>query len=123
MAPRIADAALPDPVVRLVVRLLIDSDGTMDLAEAARQAELSARQVERRFGAAVGLSPKQFARVRRVRAAIAAIVAGERSASHLAERFGYVEQTAFAREFRSVTGLSSDALMEQLDQMETDDAE
>jgi AraC-like DNA-binding protein len=123
LAPRIAEAALPDPVVRLVVRLIIDSDGTIDLAEAARQAEMGVRGIERRFGAAVGLSPKQFARVRRVRAAIAAIMAGERQTSHLADRFGYAEQAAFAREFKSVTGLSADALMEQLDQIETDDTD
>jgi methylphosphotriester-DNA--protein-cysteine methyltransferase len=119
LAPRIATASLPDPVVRLVVRLLIDSDGTCDLTGAALQAEVSARQLERRFGAAVGLSPRQFARVRRVRAAIGAIMTGERRTSALAERFGYAEQPAFARDFRSVTGLSADALMEQLDQVET----
>lgn len=121
LAPRIAAAALPDPVVRLVVRLLIDTDGTTDLAASAAQAEVGVRQLERRFGAAVGLSPKQFARVRRVRAAIAAIMAGERRTSVLAERFGYTEQPAFARDFKSVTGLTADALMEQLDQIETDD--
>ncbi|MEO8562754.1 MAG: helix-turn-helix domain-containing protein [bacterium] len=121
LAPRIAEAPLPDPVVRLVVRLLIDSDGTSDLVDAATQADVSMRQLERRFGAAVGLSPRQFARVRRVRAAIGAIMAGERRASALAERFGYTEQPAFARDFRSVTGLSADALMEQLDQIETSD--
>jgi AraC-like DNA-binding protein len=121
LAPRIAEAALPDPVVRLVVRLLIDSDGTIDLAEAAQQAGTSVRQIERRFGVAVGLSPKQFARIRRVRAAIGVIMAGERSTSLLAERFGYAEQSTFAREFKAVTGLSADALIEQLDQIETDD--
>ena len=123
LAPRIEQAALPDPVVRLVVRLLIDSDGTASLTDAASQAEVGVRQLERRFGAAVGLSPKQFARVRRVRSAIAAIMAGERRTSHLAERFGHEEVAAFAREFKSVTGLSADALMEQLDQIETDDSE
>ena len=123
LAPRIEQAALPDPVVRLVVRLLIDTDGTTDLREAAAQAEVGMRQLERRFGAAVGLSPIQFARVRRVRAAIAAILAGERRTSVLAERFGYAELSTFAREFKAVTGLSADGLMEQLDQIETGDRE
>jgi len=121
LAPRIERAALPDPVVRLVVRLLIDSDGTTDLADAAARAEVGMRQLERRFGAAVGLSPRQFARVRRVRAAIAGIIAGERRTATLAERLGYAELAPFAREFKSVTGFSADALMEQLDQLETDD--
>src|SRR5215207_10184143 len=35
LAPRVAAAPLPDPAVRLVVRLLIDSDGTHDLESAA----------------------------------------------------------------------------------------
>jgi AraC-like DNA-binding protein len=121
LAPRIAAAALPDPDVRLAVRLLIDSDGASDFADAAREADVGVRQLERRFAAAVGLTPKQFARVRRVRAAIGAIMAGERRTSLLAERFGYTDQPRFARDFKSVTGFSADALMQQLDQFETDD--
>jgi len=56
--------------------------------------------------------------VRRVRAAIAAIMAGERNGARLADRFGYPDQPRLVREFRSVTGLSPDALMAQLDQIE-----
>ncbi|MEO6526633.1 MAG: helix-turn-helix domain-containing protein [Gemmatimonadaceae bacterium] len=110
LAPRIAAAALPDPVVRLVVRLLIDSDGAHDLADATAQAGLGVRALERQFAAAVGLSLKQFARVRRVRAAISAIVEGARRTSEL---------VAGLREFRDVTGLSPEKLMAQLDQLET----
>jgi AraC-like DNA-binding protein len=118
LGPRIAEAALPDPDVRLVVRLLIDSDGTCSVRDAAAQAGVGLRQIERRFGAAVGLSPTQFSRVRRVRAAIGAIMAGERAVARLADRFGYPDQPRFVREFRGVTGMSPDALMEQLDQLE-----
>jgi AraC-like DNA-binding protein len=121
LAPRIAAAALPDPDVRLVVRLLIDSDGVHDLDEAARQAGLGARQLERRFSAAVGLTPKQFARVRRVRAALGMIVAGERDVARLAPQLGVAEPASLAREFRAVTGLSPHALIAQLDQFDTGD--
>jgi AraC-like DNA-binding protein len=122
LAPRIAAAALPDPVVRLVVRLLIDSDGAHDVGDAAKQSGIGLRALERRFGAAVGLTPKQFARVRRVRAAIGSIVSGERSTSRLAESVA-VDSARLLREFRSVTGLSPEQLMEQLDQLETGDAD
>jgi AraC-like DNA-binding protein len=118
LAPRVSAAAPPDPEVRLVVRLLIESDGTHDLVAAARQAGVSARALDRRFGAAVGLSPRQFARVRRVRAAVAEIAAGQRSMARLAVRLGHPDQASFAREFRSVAGLSPDALVAQLDQLE-----
>src|SRR5688572_2596416 len=117
LAPRIAAAALPDPDVRFVVRRLIDSHGTCDIGASAREAGVSMRSLERRFSAAVGLSPNQFARVRRVRAAIGAIAAGERAVSTLARHVG-LEPTSFTREFRSVAGLAPKALMNELDQLE-----
>ena len=117
LEPRIAGAELPDPDVRFVVRRLIDSSGRCDVALAARDAGVSVRSLERRFSAAVGLSPKQFARVRRVRATIGAIAAGERSASALARAMA-MEPAALAREFRSVAGLAPKALMNELDQLE-----
>jgi len=103
--------------VRFVVRRLIDSHGTCDVAGAARDAGISMRSLERRFSTAVGLSPKQFARVRRVRAAIGAIAAGERRLSTLARHAG-LAPTSFAREFCSVAGLAPQALMNELDQLE-----
>jgi AraC-like DNA-binding protein len=117
LAPRIAVAELPDPDVRHVVRHLIDSDGTRDIARAATEVGVSLRQLEHRFGAAVGLSPRQFARIRRVRSAIGAIAGGERSLVELARGAG-IQPASFVREFRLVAGLAPDALMNQLDQLE-----
>jgi len=117
LAPRIAVADLPQPDVRHVVRRLIDTDGTHDIAGAAAEAGVSMRQLENKFGAAVGLSPRQFARIRRVRAAIGAIAGGERSLVELAHR-ATLQPASFVREFRLVAGLAPDALMNQLDQLE-----
>jgi AraC-like DNA-binding protein len=118
LAPRIESAGLPDPDVRYVVRRLIDSDGTYDIARAAAEVELSARALDRRFGAAVGLSPRQFARIRRVRAAIGGIFAGARDVAVMADVSRHVDALSFAREFRSVAGLSPQQLMRELDQLE-----
>jgi AraC-like DNA-binding protein len=118
LAPRIESAALPDPDVRYVVRRVIDSDGTYDIPRAAADAGLSLRALDRRFGAAVGLSPKQFARIRRVRAAIGSIFAGVRDVAVMAERARHPDATSFAREFRSVAGVSPQELMRELDQLE-----
>jgi len=118
LAPRIESAALPDPDVRYVVRRLIDSDGTYDLACAATEAGLSLRALDRRFRAAVGLSPQQFARIRRVRAAIGSIFTGVRDLNELAERAHHPDAAHFTREFRSVAGVSPQQLMRELDQLE-----
>jgi AraC-like DNA-binding protein len=52
-----------------------------------------------------------------VRAAIAAIAAGERAVTNLARHAG-LEPASFTREFRSVAGLAPQALMNELDQLE-----
>lgn len=118
LAPRIESAALPDPDVRYVVRRLIDSGGTYDIPLAATEAGLSIRALDRRFGAAVGLSPRQFARIRRVRAALGSIASGARDETAVAASVGHRDATTFAREFRSVAGLSPQHLMRELDQLE-----
>lgn len=77
-AARVADeqlaapvAARPlDPLVRAAVIGLIATSGEMEITELAKGVGLSLRQLERRFGAAVGLNPKQFARIRRMRPAL-----------------------------------------------------
>jgi AraC-like DNA-binding protein len=121
LGPRIAAAALPEPDVRLVVRLLIDSDGTHDIAAAAERAECDLVGLDERFTVAVGLTPRQFARLRRVRAAIGAIMAGERSAARLAERAAR-EPSQFAREFSYVTGFEPEELMREVEEIEADDS-
>ena len=118
LAPRVAAAPLPDPAVRLVVRLLIDSDGTHDLAEAASLAGMPVNRLDQRFLMAVGLRLKQFARVRRVRAATAAIMAGERDIDRLVEGSRLPRAASFTREFAEVTGMKPVELMRQLDEME-----
>ena len=118
LAPRVAAAPLPDPTVRLVVRLLMDSDGTHDLAAAASLAGMPIRRLNDRFIVAVGLPLKQFARVRRVRAAVAAIMAGERDVSRLVEHSQLPRAASFTREFASVAGFKPVALMRQLDEMD-----
>ena len=117
LAPRVAAAPLPDPAVRLVVRLLIDSDGTHDLPEAASLAGMPLKRLDQRFVMAVGLGLKHFARVRRVRAATAAIIAGERDARRLVERSRLPRAASFTREFADVAGMKPVELMRQLDEM------
>jgi AraC-like DNA-binding protein len=70
LAAPVAAAAPLDPLVRTAVRGLIVTNGDMEIAELARGVGLGLRQLERRFGAATGLSPLQYARIRKMRPAL-----------------------------------------------------
>jgi AraC-like DNA-binding protein len=79
------DLAVMDAVHALAV-----SDGRLAVGELARRAGLSERQLRRRVHAAVGLSPKELARVRRVRtAAVLAVAPDAEGWAAIAARQGY----------------------------------
>lgn len=94
-----------DRGVAAAVGLIEASQGRARIAEVAPAVGLSVRQLERRFRAAAGLTPKQFARLRRVRAAAVTLVkdAGSGWAQRAAE-MGFADQPHLTREFVAVTG-------------------
>jgi AraC-like DNA-binding protein len=59
-----------DPVVMRTVFTVIQAQGQVTVARLATDAGVSERHLRRRFTQAVGLSPKEFARVRRLRSSI-----------------------------------------------------
>jgi AraC-like DNA-binding protein len=96
-----------DPLVRAAVDVLTLTDGAMPIGEVARRVCLSERQLQRRFGAAVGLTPKQFARIRRLRSTVGdALSGGDAGWSRLAAQLGYADQAHMVREFSALTGQS-----------------
>jgi AraC-like DNA-binding protein len=101
LAPR---AAPLDAAVTAAVAQIVRSQGAVAIAELAGAVALSPRQLRRRFQAAVGLSPKELARVRRLRAAAATAVLHERPWSEVAGDGGYADQAHLVREFRSLLG-------------------
>jgi AraC-like DNA-binding protein len=58
------------------------------------------------FRAEVGLSPKAYARVRRLQAALRLLGAGPVSGAHVAAVVGYFDQAHFVRDFESFTGMT-----------------
>jgi AraC-like DNA-binding protein len=111
LRPRVDAAPALDPVVRAAVVGLVASRGEVSVAELAREVGVSARQLQRRFGAAVGLGPKQFARVRRLRTAIGELLTTEpRTWSAVAADLGYADQAHLVREFVQLAGLTPAAV-------------
>lgn len=122
LAPRVANATPIDPLVHDAVHTLIARDGAVSIAQLATSLGIGVRQLARRFQNVVGLTPKAFGRVRRVRATMAVLLDGtEASWSRLAAELGYADHAHLTREFRSVTGFAPTELRERLAAIEHGD--
>lgn len=95
--------------------LILRSRGMLRVERLAEACNLSMRQFERRFIAAVGISPKAFARIARFESALdAKISMPERSWCDIAHTFGYYDQMHMVHDFEQITGLSPGTLMKSL---------
>lgn len=97
--------------------LLLDPDRS--IAEMAAASDLSYRQVLRLFYAAVGLTPKEFARLRRIRAAcLQAIAQDGASWAAISLESGFSDQSHLTREFSQVFGWPPRLIQEYLRRIE-----
>jgi len=122
-APNAADAlsaleaalgALPfqlDPLVEQARALLTNAPG-LHIADIASRLGVSARQLERRFHVAIGVSPKRFASLLRFERALP-VLDGRAGLAHVAQASGYFDQPHMSREIARFTGLSPARLRRQ----------
>ena len=96
----------PDPLVARALRQLAGAPNTeAGIAEVARSLALGERQLERRFLAQVGVSPKRFAALARFERALD-IMKRAPSLTDAAFAAGYYDQSHFIREFRRFAGVA-----------------
>jgi AraC-like DNA-binding protein len=99
------DSARSYDCVDHAARLLRRSRGTLGLDALATASGLGRRQLQRRFIAQVGLTPKLYARILRFDALLAARDARPgRSWTDLAHAHGYFDQAHLQRDFHSFAG-------------------
>jgi AraC-like DNA-binding protein len=84
----------------------VEANPSIRMAEARRLAGLSTKRLVALFRDEVGLSPKEYARVRRFQAALRQLGRGAAGGAHIAAEVGYFDQSHFVREFRSFTGMT-----------------
>ena len=101
-----------DPSVLAAVARILGDRGQAPVGSLAATVGLSPTQFRRRFLAAVELTPKELARLRRVRASVGDAVRGMRWAAIAAER-GYADQAHLVREFQDLLGLPPEAFRRQ----------
>lgn len=101
--------------VRESVRRIVAADGMLRIAALAPEIGVSRQQLARLFAVHVGVAPKVFARVMRVRAAIARADAARAANpygvdwSAVAYDLGYYDQPHLVDEFKAITGLTPGA--------------
>ena len=95
----------PDPVVSEVTRRIVESDGTAPVLALLHGLNLSYRQLLRRFHEASGLTPKEFARIRRFRAAcLQAVRTSDPQWASVSADSGFSDQSHLVREFQDIYG-------------------
>lgn len=93
--------------VEYCVDAMIKSVGSISIDELAENLSISKRQLERRFTAAVGISPKLFARITRFQNILQLIENKEfKSFTTVAYEGGFYDQAHFIKDFKDFTGLN-----------------
>jgi len=108
------DGLLPDARVTAAIDRLERDAGRARVTSLARAAALSMRGFQVRFRAAVGLTPKEFARVTRLQATLRALDGSDTSISAVASDGGFADQAHATRELRRVTGHTPARLRREL---------
>jgi AraC-like DNA-binding protein len=92
-------------LVQAAAKLLYHTNGQCRIGELAECCHVSVRQLERRFHAAVGASPKHFARTLRfVQAQRRLMIEPDLDLTRLAYQSGYFDQAHFIKDFRDFAG-------------------
>lgn len=111
LAGRLAVISAPDPVARAAVLALVASRGELPIGGMAAGLGLSMRTLQRHFLANTGLTPKEFARIRRLRSVLFKLLGpAPRSWSAVAHELGFSDHAHLVREFRDLAGASPTAV-------------
>jgi len=78
----------------------------LSVAELAQLSHLSVRQLERRFLAAFGVTPKQYLLKVRISVACRWLIRGQRTIADIAAECGFYDQSAFTRYFHQFIGVT-----------------
>jgi AraC-like DNA-binding protein len=112
---RLGRSSEPDSIARDAVDRLVAGGGEDRIAGLARALDVAPRTLLRRFRAATGLTPKQFARICRFRHAAFKLLDTQRPGwAHVAIGTGFADQAHMIHEFKDLTGLTPEGLGEVL---------
>jgi AraC-like DNA-binding protein len=101
---------LPEAIDRIAkssVEVLMQLNGQLSVGELSDQLNIHRRQLERRFSAVIGLSPKQLAKIIRLQSTLKLLAKKQfTSLTAIAYEGEYYDQAHFIRDFKEFTGMS-----------------
>ena len=103
-----------DERIEQAVAALDAIEGDLRIAELARRVGISLRALQTRFLAAVGMTPKEYARVRRLQALLRTLDGEAASIASAAARHGYSDQAHATHELLHWTGVTPGRLAHAL---------
>jgi AraC-like DNA-binding protein len=104
---KLSSPEVTDRVAKQSVETLIKLKGQLSVDDLAAQLKINRRQLERKFSSAIGLSPKQLAKVIRLQATLKMLEKRQfTSLTSLAYENGYFDQAHFIKDFKEFTGMS-----------------
>jgi AraC-like DNA-binding protein len=96
-----------DVEVRQGVLAINQCDGAEEISKIVSKVGLSQRQFQRRFQSCVGLTPKEYSRIRRMRVALTkGLEERQKGWAAVAIEAGYADQSHLSRDAAALTGLS-----------------
>ncbi len=105
---KLADAPADDSFLKFAVRQIYTSDGTISIDRLTQHIHASRRYVEKMFREKIGMSPKQYARIIRVKK-ISMYLLDPRFHVNLRDithRLDYYDQSHLLKDFKAVMGQS-----------------
>jgi AraC-like DNA-binding protein len=104
---RLQTTASIDRVIKSTIETILTANGQLSVDELAKQTNINRRQLERKFSAAIGLSPKQLSKTIRLQSTLKMLINKKfTSLTSLAYEGEYYDQAHFIKDFREFTGLT-----------------
>ncbi|MFC3714752.1 helix-turn-helix domain-containing protein [Luteimonas soli] len=105
---------VPDALVERAVARLDERAGDLRIGTLATQLAISLRTLQARFLAAVGMTPKEYARVRRLQALLRTLDDGIAGIAEAAAAHGYTDQAHATHDLAHWTGITPARLVRAL---------
>ena len=104
---RLTDNETVDRIVKSAVETILTANGQLTIDELSKQTSINRRQLERKFSASIGLSPKQLSKTIRLQVTLKILLNKNfTSLTALAYENEYYDQAHFIKDFKEFTGLT-----------------
>lgn len=108
----------PDEFVQKAVKKIIETKGQLKISEIVNEINISERQILRKFKEEVGLTLKEFSRIRRNRTALFNLLIENKEKIETVLNSGFFDQPHFNKDFAAISGINPTEFMKLYSQIE-----